>query len=149
MLLILQGPWPLPAQDIPEIGIGPLYRKGLGHLRNNESAEAEAAWQALLRRAPNHFNAHLGLGKLLLRRSPGRAGRHLKTAADLRPASDAAHYHLGRYLEGQGYVSSQSHSRSIASRALPQYVRRNPSSSMVSGGSPSTACKARLPSKLT
>ena len=108
LLLALLAALPLGAQDFPfppepppPVTIGRLYRNGVNHLRNDRPEQAREAWQALLRRSPYHFNAHLALGKLLIDRDPAAAGRHLDIARDLRPASDAVHYHLGRYLESQ------------------------------------------------
>ncbi len=81
--------------------IGTLYREGLAYLRQNQRWWAAQTWERLLRRSPYHFNARMGLGKLYLKSDPGKAYPHLKMALQLRPVSDEARYHMGRWLEGQ------------------------------------------------
>lgn len=93
--------FPFPSEPPPPVTIGRLYRTGVNHLRNERPEQAREVWEDLLRRSPYHFNAHLALGRLLIDRDPDAAGRHLNVARDLRPASDAVRYHLGRYLESQ------------------------------------------------
>ncbi|MCZ6558813.1 MAG: tetratricopeptide repeat protein [SAR324 cluster bacterium] len=88
-------PLPLPAQQ----SLGGMYREGLSYLRREQPELAAQSWERLLKKSPYHFNAQLGLAKLYLDSDPERALPHLASALELRPVSDSAHYHMGRYLE--------------------------------------------------
>ena len=113
------------AAEPGSVAVDRLYRQGVRLLRQGQAVTAETVFQKVLRQAPDHFKTHLTLGKFYLSREPALAHHHLIIALTQRPGSDAVHYQLGRYLEGEEALPEAAESYRKAIALNPRNFRAN------------------------
>ncbi|MEE8435697.1 MAG: tetratricopeptide repeat protein [bacterium] len=83
-----------------------LLRGGETAAKSQRWGPAELYFKEVVRRRPSHFLANLLLGRLLSKRAPRTAYRHLETARRINPRSQAVHFSLGEVLQSMGRNSA-------------------------------------------
>ena len=97
-----------------------LFQRGRTHLRSGMAAQATVALEKAKRREPDKASIREALGIAYFRiRRYDEAEAEFRTALELSPVNDYAHYALGRCLEMQGkHAEAQGHYK-LASSLRP------------------------------
>ncbi|MGO9992515.1 MAG: tetratricopeptide repeat protein [Steroidobacteraceae bacterium] len=100
-----------------------LLQRALSHQWEGRLAEAELAYEQVLLRHPNHFDALHMLGVLALQtQQPERAVEFLKRALPQKPTNAAAHKHLAQALADLGRFAESILSYAIAIALRPGFA---------------------------
>jgi len=105
-----------------------LFQRGRKHLRSGMPAQATVALEKAKRREPDKASIREALGIAYFRiRRYEEAEAEFRTALELSPVNDYAHYALGRCLEMQGKQAEANGHYKLASSLRPgstQYSSR-------------------------
>ena len=97
-----------------------LFQRGRKHLRSGMAAQATVALEKAKRREPNKASIREALGIAYFRiRRYDEAAAEFRTALELSPVNDYAHYALGRCLEMQGKQAEANGHYKLASSLRP------------------------------
>ena len=97
-----------------------LFQRGRKHLRSGMAAQATVALEQAKRREPDKASIREALGIAYFRiRRYDEAAAEFRTALDLSPVNDYAHYALGRCLEMQGKQAEANGHYKLASSLRP------------------------------
>ena len=98
-----------------------LYQRGRKHLRSGMAAQATVALEQAKQREPDKASIREALGIAYFRiRHYDEAEAEFRTALELSPVNDYAHYALGRCLEMQGKQAEANGHYKLASSMVPQ-----------------------------
>ena len=96
------------------------FQQGRAHLRSGRAAQATVPLEKAKRRAPDKASIREALGIAYFRiRRYDEAAAEFRTALDLSPVNDYAHYALGRCLEMQGKQAEANGHYKLASSLRP------------------------------
>ena len=97
-----------------------LFQAGRKHLRSGMAAQATVALEKAKRREPDKASIREALGIAYFRiRRYDEAEAEFRTALELSPVNDYAHYALGRCLEMQGKQAEANGHYKLASSLRP------------------------------
>ena len=97
-----------------------LYQQGRAHLRKGRAAQATVALEKAKRREPDKASIREALGIAYFRiKRYEEAAAEFRTALELSPVNDYAHYALGRCLEMQGKQAEANGHYKLASSLRP------------------------------
>ncbi len=97
-----------------------LFQRGRKHLRSGMAAQATVALEQAKRREPDKASIREALGIAYFRiRRYDEAEAEFRTALELSPVNDYAHYALGRCLEMQGRQAEANGHYKLASSLRP------------------------------
>src|SRR5438270_13994384 len=97
-----------------------LFQQGRAHLREGMAAQATVALEKARRREPDKASIREALGIAYFRiRRYDEAAAEFRTALELSPVNDYAHYALGRCLEMQGKQAEANGHYKLASSLRP------------------------------
>jgi Flp pilus assembly protein TadD len=98
-----------------------LFQRGRKHLRSGMAAQATVALEKAKRREPDKASIREALGIAYFRiRRYDEAEAEFRTALELSPVNDYAHYALGRCLEMQGKQAEANGHFKLASSLRPE-----------------------------
>ena len=98
-----------------------LYQRGRKHLRSGMAAQATVALEQAKQREPDKASIREALGIAYFRiRRYDEAEAEFRTALELSPVNDYAHYALGRCLEKQGKRHEANGHFKLASHMRPE-----------------------------
>ena len=96
---------------------------GLAYAAQGNNAEAEQAWQAVLRLAPEHAEAHTHLGALYARTGRlAEASTMYRTVIRLQPDRAQGYHNLGTVLAAQGHTTEAVAQLQEALQRDPRYL---------------------------
>jgi predicted Zn-dependent protease len=133
LALIKQGHWDAALPEIqaavdhqPTSAQFHFYLAGV-HVRLNQLPQADAEYEKALGIDPEHFQANLLYGRLLLREGhPEAALPKLNRAAKLIPDSAEAHVFLAEAYDKLGQAQNASEERATAARLKAQAAEQTP-----------------------
>ena len=97
-----------------------LFQQGRAHLKRGMAAQATVALEKAKRREPDKASIREALGIAYFRiRRYDEAEAEFRTALELSPVNDYAHYALGRCLEMQGKPAEANGHYKLASSLRP------------------------------
>ena len=97
-----------------------LFQRGRAHLERGDNAQAMVSLEKAKRREPDKASIREALGIAYFRiRRYDEAAAEFRTALELSPVNDYAHYALGRCLEMQGKQAEANGHYKLASSLRP------------------------------
>ena len=97
-----------------------LFQRGRKHLRSGMAAQASVSLERAKRREPGKASIREALGIAYFRlRRWDEAAAEFRSALELSPVNDYAHYALGRCLENQGKQAEANGNYKLASSLKP------------------------------